>query len=137
MRHPRANQTELDSKPKKQPPPSWTPGQPLPDDPSKLGPDWKPDPKHDPKGKSGDKRYVNDKTGDKLDWHKGQPGEKKWQGRDHWHWLPGGEKEKTHYEPGDTIKRYAPAAIVVGIALGVAETIVETAPVWVPFVLAF
>jgi hypothetical protein len=53
-----------------------------------------------------EERYVNDKTGDKLDWNKGKPGGGKgWRDNPHWHWVPGGEKQPGHYEPGDTVKR--------------------------------
>jgi len=75
-------------------------------------PDWKPDPQHDPGGKSGDKRYVNP-DGVKVDWHKGVPGGKGWDGKDHWHWVPGGKKEKWHYEPGDKIKSTAVKVAIV------------------------
>jgi hypothetical protein len=27
-------------------------------------------------------------------------------GKDHWHWVPGGEKEKPHYSPGYRIKAF-------------------------------
>lgn len=80
--------------------PSWTPDKPLPKDPTGLGPDWKRDPGHKAPN---DERYVNDK-GDKLDWHKGIPGEPGEMGKDHWHWVPGGNKDKEHYHPGDRIK---------------------------------
>lgn len=46
------------------------------------------------------------------------PGEKGWQGTDHWHWVPGGEKQDQHYKPGDTVK----AAVQVG-AWGTAAVI--------------
>ena len=117
--------------PQQQKPPSWDPSKPLPDDPSKLGPDWKRDPDHKAPN---DERYVNDK-GDKVDWHKGQPGEKGWQGKDHWHWGPGGEKQDDHYRPGDTIKKIGIAA-GVGAAVGVAvHVIIETAPEWAPILV--
>ena len=117
--------------PQQQKPPSWDPSKPLPDDPSKLGPDWKRDPDHKAPN---DERYVNDK-GDKVDWHKGQPGEKGWQGKDHWHWGPGGEKQDDHYRPGDTIKKVG-IAVGVGAAIGVAvHVIIETAPEWAPILV--
>jgi hypothetical protein len=84
-------------------PASWDKTKPLPDDPTKLGPDWKRDPGHKAPN---EERYVNDKTGDKLDWNKGKPGGgKRWRDNPHWHWVPGGEKQPGHYEPGDTVKR--------------------------------
>jgi hypothetical protein len=47
-----------------QQPSSWDKTKPLPDDPTKLGPDWKKNPEHkDPNGE----QHVNDKTGEKLD----------------------------------------------------------------------
>jgi hypothetical protein len=107
------NQTQANQPPAPDKPPSWDPKKPLPDSPDKLGPDWKPDPQHDPGGKSGDKRYVNP-DGDKVDWHKGDPnGKSYWDKHDHWHWVPGGEKEKWHYEPGDKIKSTAVKAAIV------------------------
>ncbi len=82
--------------------PSWDPSQPFPDDPTKLGPDWRPDDTHK---SPDDQRFVNDKTGDKVDWHPGKPGEPGFIGKDHWHNVPpGGQKDKEHYEPGDRIK---------------------------------
>jgi hypothetical protein len=114
-----------------QKPPSWDPSKPLPDDPSKLGPDWQRDPQHKAPN---DDRYVNDK-GDKVDWHKGQPGEKGWQGKDHWHWVPGGDKQDQHYSPGDTIKKVGIAA-GVGAAIGITvHVIIETAPEWGPILV--
>jgi len=109
------NQTQANQPSAPDKPPSWDPKKPFPDDPSKLGPDWKPDPQHDPGGKSGDKRYVNP-DGDKVDWHKGDPnGKGYWDKHDHWHWVPSGKKEKWHYEPGDTIKKYGPAIVKTGV----------------------
>jgi len=115
-------------------PSSWTPDKPLPNDPTGLGPDWKRDPGHKAPN---EERYVNDKTGDKLDWNKGKPGGgKRWKDNPHWHWVPGGEKEKGHYEPGDTIKRVG-GPVGVGVAVGVViHAIIEAAPELIP-VLAF
>jgi hypothetical protein len=119
------------SQPEQQKPASWDPTKPLPDDPSKLGPDWKPDPTHDPQGRSSDDRFVNDKTGDKVDWHKGVPGGKGEDAKDHWHWVPGGEKEKSHYHPGDIIKNTG-IAVGLGAAAGtIIHIIIETAPEWI------
>jgi len=39
--------------------------------------------------------------GDKLDWHKGKPGEKGWKGKDHWHW----NEHDWHFKPGDIVTR--------------------------------
>jgi hypothetical protein len=57
--------------------------------------------------------YAEDLLG-KLDWHKGDPnGKGYWEQNDHWHWIPGGKKEKWHYEPGDTIKSATVKAVIV------------------------
>lgn len=98
-------QQNQQSDPNKQP--SWDPKKPLPDDPSKLGPDWKRDQGHKAPN---DERYVNDKTKDKLDWHKGQPAEKGWKGKDHWHW----NEHDYHYRPGDTVAR---VSTVIAVAV--------------------
>ena len=109
-------------------PPSWDPSKPLPKDPSGLGSGWKEDKSH---RSPNDDRYINDK-GDKLDWHKGMPGKTGEKGKDHWHWLPGGNKEDKHYNPGDTIKKYGPA-VGIGVAVGgFIRVIVTTAPEWGP-----
>ena len=100
------NQPQQPEAPK--PPPSWDPKQPLPEDPTKLGPDWKRDPGHKAPN---DERWVNDK-GDKLDWHRGKPGEKGWKGKDHWHW----NEHDWHFKPGDTVKNVA-TAIAVGVVV--------------------
>ena len=50
--------------------------------------------------------------GDKLDWHKGKPGEKGWKGKDHWHW----NEHDWHFKPGDAVKRTA-VAITVGVVV--------------------
>jgi RHS repeat-associated protein len=101
------SQTQANQPPTPDKPPSWDPTKPLPDDPSKLGPDWKPDTDHKAPN---DKRYKNPK-GDKLDWHKGKPGEKGWKGKDHWHW----NEHDWHFEPGDKVARVA-TVIAVGVA---------------------
>jgi RHS repeat-associated protein len=100
------NQTDQPQQPDPPKPPSWDPTKPLPGDPKDLGPDWKPDPSHKAPN---DKRYVNPK-GDKLDWHKGIPGEKKWMGKDHWHW----NEHDWHFKPGDRVESVA-TAIAVGV----------------------
>jgi RHS repeat-associated protein len=114
------------------PQPSWDKTKPLPDDPSKLGPAWKPDEKHDPDGKSGDKRYTNDK-GDKLDWHKGVPEKPGEQGKDHWHWVPNGQKDKTHYHPGDTVKRQILGGIYIGGAGYIIYRVIRMLPSLTPW----
>lgn len=104
---------------------SWDPSQPFPSDPSGLGQDWQRDFGH---RAPNDERYANP-NGDKVDWHKGKPGGKGWQGKDHWHWLPGGKKDPTHYKPGDTVKKAAQAgawgatlAITIRILIAVGES---------------
>jgi hypothetical protein len=127
------NATDKTAKPQEQQkPPSWTKDKPLPDDPSKLGPDWHPDPKHDPEGKSGDKRYVNDKTADKIDWHKGVPGQPGEGAKDHWHWVPGGKKDKEHYHPGDNIKRQILGGISVGATGYIIYRLIRMLPSLIP-----
>jgi hypothetical protein len=105
-------------------PPSWTPDKPLPSDPRGLGPEWNRDTGHKAPN---DERYVNGK-GDKLDWHKGKPGEHGELGKDHWHWLPGGRKTREHYHPGDTVRKLV---IMTGAGAAV-RIIIETAPDWAP-----
>lgn len=82
---------------------SWTPDQPFPDDPSELGPDWTKNTKH--KNPNGE-QWGNEKTGEKVDFDKGQPGEKGNKGKDHWHYTPPGSKKKgkKHYLPGESMK---------------------------------
>ncbi|MGC2831080.1 MAG: hypothetical protein WB627_21255 [Candidatus Acidiferrum sp.] len=63
MQETNQNQTQTNQQAASDKPPSWDPKKPFPDDPTKLGPDWKPDPQHDPGGKSGDERYVNPNGG--------------------------------------------------------------------------
>ena len=85
-------------------PPSWKPDQPLPDDPSKLGPDWKKNPDHkDPNGEE----YVNVKTGEKLEWNKGRSGSwgpKADRGKDGWHYTPPGGVRGKQVDPGQVLK---------------------------------
>lgn len=77
----------------------------LPNDPSGLGSEWKPDPSHkDPNGE----RFRNP-GGDVLDWHRGRPGEPGWKGKDHWHHRPRGKGGKKHLNPGDEIPDSDPA----------------------------
>ena len=64
----------------------------LPNDPSGLGGDWRPDPRHrDPNGS----RWRHP-GGDYLDWHPRRPGAPGWRGRDHWHHNGGDD----HLSPG-------------------------------------
>ena len=92
------------SKKKSDQPPSWTPDKPVPSDPSKLGPDWKKNPQHqDPNGEE----YINDKTGEKLEWNKGRPdkfGPKTDRGKDGWHYTPPGGVRGKQLDPGQVVK---------------------------------
>ena len=107
-------------------PSSWTPDKPLPNDPKDLGPDWKKNPEHkDPNGE----QYVNDETGEKLEWNKGRPGQPGNRRKDHWHYTPpGGKRGREHFGPGETVKK-----LIVVTGAGVAiHVIIETAPEWAP-----
>lgn len=108
---------------------SWDPSKPLPDNPSGLGPDWKRNPAHKAPH---DEQYVNGK-GDKVDWHKGRPGEKGYQGKDHWHWIPAGGEKQDHVRPGQTVAEFGLAG-ATGALIGI---IVETAPEWAPALAVF
>jgi hypothetical protein len=80
----------------------------------------------------GDEHWINPGTGDKVEWHPAMPGKPGEMGKDHWHWLPGGEKEKPHYSPGDRIKAFwgeHKRAIVVTGAVIVVVGAVALAPV--------
>ena len=103
-------------------PSSWDKTKPLPDDPSKLGPDWKKNPQHkDPNGEE----YINDKTGEKVEWNKGRSGQKGWRGKDHWHYTPpGGERGDRHYAPGTTIQKVGFWTTVGAVAAGVGRAII-------------
>jgi RHS repeat-associated protein len=92
-------------------PPSWTPDKPLPKDPTGLGPDWKKNPEHkDPNGEE----YINDKTGERVEWNKGRPGQPGNRGKDHWHYTPpGGERGRRHLRPGEPAKR-----VIFGVEVG-------------------
>jgi hypothetical protein len=114
---------------------SWDNTKPLPDDPSKLGPDWRKNDDH--KHPHGDE-YINDKTGEKLEWNKGRPGP--WgpssdRGKDGWHHTPAGGTRGKQLDPGSMVRKYAPAVatatIVVG-AIAIGHAIIESAPVWLP-----
>jgi len=94
----------------------------LPDDPSKLGPEWKRDPGY--KNPNGE-RWVNP-NGDSLEFEKGRPGFPGWRGKDHWHWGSKGEKEKKHYRPGDTIRTYGPAVAKAAATVAVGAVILRT-----------
>jgi RHS repeat-associated protein len=112
--------------------PSWDKSKPLPDDPSKLGPDWRKNP--DYKNPNGDE-YINDKTGEKIEWNKGRPGP--WgpnsdRGSDGWHYTPPGGERGRQLDPGQVIK--SGMIVTMGIII---DFIVETAPEWGPVVIAF
>jgi RHS repeat-associated protein len=96
-------------------PNSWKPGDPLPNDPSGLGPDWHKDDTH--KNPNGEK-WVNDTTGEQLEFHKGRPGQTGQKVDDHWHYAPPGadKKGKDHWYPGDVIKSAMNAAANAGSA---------------------
>lgn len=87
-----------------QPPPSWDKTKPLPKDPSGLGPDWKKNPKYkNPNGAE----YVNDKTGEKIEWNQGRPGP--WpptadRGKDGWHYTPPGGQRGPQMDPGAILR---------------------------------
>jgi hypothetical protein len=112
-----APQNQSEQNPPAQNPPSWKPGQPFPNDPSGLGPDWRKNDKHqDPNGE----QWVNDKTGEKVDFHKGRPGETGKKQDDHWHYHPpGGEKGKDHIKPGEIGK------LLRQVSSGISQTIME------------
>ena len=68
----------------------------LPKDPAGLPDGWIKDPNHrNPNGE----KWIYPKTGDELEWHKGQPGKPGWRGKDHWHHNRG----KNHLPPGAEI----------------------------------
>ena len=106
---------------------SWDASQPTPNDPSGLGPDWRKNPQH--KDPNGDE-YINDKTGEKMEWNKGRPGQfgpKTDRGRDGWHYTPPGGVRGKQMDPGTVIKATATAgfwttvgvmAVRAGVALG-------------------
>jgi len=101
--------------PEQKPPSSWKPGQPLPNDPSGLGPDWHQNPDH--KNPNGE-QWVNDKTGEKVEFERGRPGETGNKEHDHWHYTPpGGDRGKDHIRPGDVGK------LLVTAGQGVVQTI--------------
>ncbi len=66
------------------------PGRPTPPPP------WQLDPTH----KGGKLWRAGD---DELEFHEGKPGEGSNQGRDHWHYRPGGKRRGDHLYPGDRI----------------------------------
>jgi hypothetical protein len=88
---------------------------------------------HPPNGEE----YVNDKTGEKVEWNKGRPGQPGNRGKDHWHYTPpGGERGEDHYKPGETVQKVVAGAGVAGAVAVVIHAIVESVPYWVP-ALAF
>jgi hypothetical protein len=48
--------------------------------------------------------WENGKTGDRLEFERGRPGERGWKADDHWHHTPPGGDKSKHIEPGKTIK---------------------------------
>jgi RHS repeat-associated protein len=83
-----------------------TQGLTLPDDPSKLPPEWVPDKSH--KAPNGERRVRGDGT--KIDFDRAQEGEPGWAGKDHWHVIRPGEKkpdrtlgDRGHIAPGTTV----------------------------------
>ena len=80
------------------PPSSWKPGQPFPNDPKDLGPDWR---KNDEHRAPNGEQWVNDKTGEKLDFDRGRPGMPGRRQEDHWHYTPPGGDRGEHKRPGD------------------------------------
>jgi hypothetical protein len=66
---------------------------------------------------------------DQHNWHKGQPEKPGWQGKDHWHNIPGGVKDDRHYKPGDIIKRVTVGAAVLSAAILVGDAIASYWPV--------
>ena len=50
--------------------------------------------------------WVNDKTGEKMEFNKGKPGATGEKVNDHWHYTPpGGDRGKDHFRPGEVIKK--------------------------------
>jgi RHS repeat-associated protein len=113
-------------------PSSWAPDKPLPKDPTGLGPDWKKNP--DYKNPHGEE-YVNDKTGEKIEWNKGRPGP--WgpnadRGKDGWHYTPPGGVRGRQFDPGQTIKRVTIGTAAAAGAAALLKAIIDTAPEWIP-----
>jgi len=62
---------------------------------------------------------VNDKTGEKVEFEKGRPGETGWKGKDHGHYTPPGGERGEHTEPGKIVK------LLMDAGHGVVNTIGE------------
>jgi len=126
------NQPNQPASGQQQQPSSWDKTKPLPDDPSKLGPEWRKNPDH--KAPYGEE-YINDKTGEKIEWNKGRPGPwgpKTDRGKDGWHYTPPGGERGRQLDPGQTVSRVGVgAAIAAGVGYAV-HVIIETAPEWAP-----
>ena len=106
-----------------QKPPSWDPSKPLPDNPSKLGPDWKKNPR-DKNPYGGE--YVNDTTGEKIEWNKGRPGP--WgpdadRAKDGWHYTPPGGTRGRQLDPGQVIKNVGIGAAILGAGASILRAI--------------
>jgi len=75
----------------------------LPQNPSGLGPDWQRDPGHGiPKDPDAIQRWLNKNGKEGLEWHRGKPGARGCQDKDHWHRLrkdPAGDWEKIPNDP--------------------------------------
>ncbi len=127
---------DSNNKPDQQP--SWDRTKPLPDDPSKLGPDWR---KNDDHKHPHGEEYINDKTGEKIEWNKGRPGP--WgpssdRGKDGWHYTPPGGTRGKQLDPGAILRQYAPtvakATIIISVA-AIGHAIIDSAPAWVPLLI--
>lgn len=97
----------------------------MPDSPDKLGPDWKKNPQH--QHPHGDE-YINDKTGEKLEWNKGRPGPwgpKADRGKDGWHYTPPGGVRGKQMDPGTVLKTTAKVGFW-GAAGAIAFKILQT-----------
>jgi RHS repeat-associated protein len=118
--------TSQDQKPDPKKQPSWDKTKPVPDDPSKLGPDWKKDPNNkNPNGEV----YVNVKTGEKMEWNKGRKGP--WgpsadRGKDGWHYTAPGGTRGRQTNPGQIIKTVVKVGIWGTIGYGILR-IIQTA----------
>lgn len=95
-------------------PDSWTPDKPFPNNPSELWPGWVKDTGF---RAPNDENWINPSTGNGVQWHPAMPGEPGDKGKDHWHWMPGGTKEKRHYYPGQKVRMFN-RQIIGGLSVG-------------------